>query len=352
MSIVMTGGGTGGHLAIIRAVKEQLGASRNAQIMKDLHSKSHQNSSLIYIGSTNGQDRQWFEEDKDFAATYFLETRGVVNQGVMGKIASIGMLIKATGQTIRLLRKHRASVVFSVGGYSAAATAFAAKLLRIPLVIHEQNAVEGSLNRILKPFAHTFISSYDPASPIRDYPVKQVFFETARVRERVQTLLVMGGSQGAVALNDWVLHLAPRLQERGIRILHQAGERNIEAVKEACAALGIEAEVFGFSDRIPELMVQADLAIARAGASTLWELVANGLPALFVPFPYATGDHQYHNAKFLADQEMGWVMRQEALEDATLLALLDQDLRPISQRLIAAARPDGAREIAELLSTF
>ncbi len=338
MSIVMTGGGTGGHLAIIRAVKEQLRAVSR--------------SPRIYVGSTHGQDRQWFEGDGDFDATYFLETRGVVNQGIVGKVASIGMLIRATWQTVRLLRKHRAQVVFSVGGYSAAATAFASRLLRIPLVIHEQNAVEGSLNRLLKPFAHTFISSYDPASPIRDYPVKEIFFETARVRGRVKTLLVMGGSQGAVALNDWVLHMAPSLHARGIRILHQAGERNLTTVKAAYEALGIDAEVFGFSDRIPELMVQADLAIARAGASTLWELVANGLPALFVPFPYAAGDHQYHNAQFLAEQGMGWVMRQETLEDETLLALLDQDLSPISQRLIAAARPDGARQIAELLGTF
>ena len=276
----------------------------------------------------------------------------MVNQGLAGKIASVGMLLKTTAQAFRLLRRHRAKVVFSVGGYSAAPTAFAALLLRIPLVIHEQNAVTGSLNRILKPFAAAFLSAYDSGSPVPDYPVKQIFFDTARIRENVQTLLVMGGSQGAAALNDWILHLAPRIHERGIRIIHQAGERHITSVASAYRAMGIEAEVFGFSDRIPEYMAQADLAIARAGASSLWELVANGLPALFVPFPYAAGDHQYHNARFLEEQGMGWVMRQDALDDEVLLALLDQDLAPVSRKLIDHARPDGARSIARILMDY
>ncbi len=102
MSIVMTGGGTGGHLAIIKAVKEYLG-----------------DEELVYIGSTKGQDKQWFEEDDDFIAKYFFETRGVVNQGALGKIKSLFMMLKATIKAIKLLRKHKAKVVFSVGGFSA-----------------------------------------------------------------------------------------------------------------------------------------------------------------------------------------------------------------------------------------
>ena len=141
MSIVMTGGGTGGHLAIIKAVKEHL-----------------KGEELVYIGSTQGQDQQWFGEDDDFSYKYFFETRGVVNQGTLGKIKSLLMMLKATLKAIRLLKKHQAKVVFSVGGFSAAATAFAAKILRIPLVIHEQNAALGSLNKLLKPYATAFIS--------------------------------------------------------------------------------------------------------------------------------------------------------------------------------------------------
>jgi len=139
MSIIMTGGGTGGHLAIIKAVKEKL-----------------KNQELIYIGSTQGQDRKWFESDDDFREKYFLDTRGVVNQGALGRVKSIWMLLLATKKAMRLIKKHDAKVVFSVGGFSSAATSFAAKLSGIPIVIHEQNAALGSLNKLMKPYSSEY----------------------------------------------------------------------------------------------------------------------------------------------------------------------------------------------------
>jgi UDP-N-acetylglucosamine--N-acetylmuramyl-(pentapeptide) pyrophosphoryl-undecaprenol N-acetylglucosamine transferase len=334
MSIVMTGGGTGGHLAIVRAVKEQLAPRKAA---------------LIYIGSTRGQDRQWFEKDAAFEATYFLETMGVVNQRGLGKIASLRKLFSAFLIARKRLREHRASVVFSVGGFSAAPTALAAKSLGIPLVIHEQNAALGSLNKLLRPVADTFISSYDARSPIRAYPIKQVFFDRARVRERVETVIFLGGSQGAQAINTLALDLAPILQARGIRIIHQAGERNIDSTRQAYEALGIEAEVFGFTDRLAEYMTQADFAIARAGASTLWELSANGLPTLFIPYPYAASDHQYHNARFLVERDLAWLMREEQIDRDAVVALLESDLASMSRGLIEQVERDGAERIADML---
>ncbi len=331
-SIVMTGGGTGGHLAIVKAVKEELGDQR-----------------LVYVGSTGGQDRRWFAEDEAFAARYFLESRGVVNQGALGKVRSLGQLTREIARARRILREEKAGVVFSVGGYSAAPAAIAAVLSGVPLVIHEQNAVSGSLNRLLRPFAKAFISSYDSASPIHAYPVKSVFFQKAKVRHEVQRVFFLGGSQGAVAINKLALALAPELQRRGIAISHQAGERNVDEVRKAYEELGIEAEVFGFSDRIPELMAAADFAVARAGASTLWELAANGLPTLFVPYPYAVGDHQYHNARFLVEKGLAWVRREGDLQPAEVLELFDEDLERVSRGLMAEVSPDGSAQIAALL---
>ncbi len=334
MSIVMTGGGTGGHLAIIKAVKEQLG-----------------DEELIYIGSTKGQDRQWFGEDDDFEQKYFLETRGVVNQGMAGKVKSIMMLAKATREAMKLLDEYDAEVVFSVGGFSSAATSFAAKLKGIPLVIHEQNAALGSLNKVLKPYATAFISSYLDESPIHAYPIKEIFFDQARVRTKVKTIIFLGGSQGAKAINTLALSLAPKLKERGIRIIHQAGEKNIEEVKKQYTDLGIEAEVFGFTTKLAEFMNEADFAIARAGASTLWELSATGLPALYIPYPYAASDHQYFNAKFLVDKELAWLMREDAIDEEKVLSLLDEPLQTKSQGLIDIVERDGSQKIAALLKT-
>ena len=274
MSIVLTGGGTGGHLAIIAAVKEYI------------------ESDIIYIGSVRGQDTAWFKDDTSFKERYFLESTSVVDKGKLGKIFALFGLAKQVLQARKILKRCKAKVVMSVGGYSAAPASFAAITLGIPLVIHEQNAAIGMLNKILKPFAKYFISSYESDSPIKAYATKEIFFNSARIRSEFKTILISGGSQGAKALNDFALQIAPELNKRGIKIYHQAGERNLESVKEKYNQLGINAEIFGFTKEMPQIMAKADFAIARAGASTLWELVANGLPTLFVPYPYAAGDHQ------------------------------------------------------------
>ena len=332
MSIVMTGGGTGGHLAIIKAVKEQL---------KD--------EELIYIGSTQGQDKQWFGDDKDFKEKYFFDTRGVVNQGLMGKIKSLFMLFKATMKARELLKKHNAKVVFSVGGFSAAATAFAAKLTGTPLVIHEQNAALGSLNKLLKPYAKVFLSSYLEESPVKAYPVKEVFFENAHIREKVETIIFLGGSQGAKTINELALSIASELKKRNIKIIHQAGIKNIDEVKKAYEDLGIEAEVFGFTTKLADYMNAADFAIARAGASTLWELSATALPTLFIPYPYAASDHQFYNAKFLVEKDLAWVMRENEIDKEKVLALLDENMEAKSKGLMEIVEKDGSKKIANLL---
>lgn len=334
MSIIMTGGGTGGHLAIIKAVKEKL-----------------TDESLIYVGSTQGQDKSWFGNDEQFEKTYFLSTRGVVNQGGVGKIKSLWMLAKATVDAYSILKKHDAKVVFCVGGFSAAPTSIAAVLARVPLVIHEQNAVMGSLNRRLHKYAIALVSSYDSQSLIKSYPIKEEFFAKARARKKLESIIFLGGSQGAKAINELALKLAPWLNSENIKIIHQAGERNIQAVAAAYDKLGIKAEVFGFTTKMPDMMASADFAIARSGASTLWELSANGLPTIFVPYPYAAGDHQYHNAKFLVEQNIAWVMREKDIdidEVKKIIGNLD-DIHLRSKRLLKSIDRDGSQKIANLL---
>ncbi len=335
MSIVMTGGGTGGHLAIIKAVKEHL-----------------EGEELVYIGSTQGQDKQWFEADDAFKHKYFFETRGVVNQGGLGKVKSLLMMFKATLQAVKLLKKHQAKVVFSVGGFSSAATAFAAKALRIPLVIHEQNAALGSLNKLLKPYAKEFISSYLEESTIKAYPIKEIFFKNAHIRHEVKTIIFLGGSQGAKAINALALEMAIELQKKGIKIIHQAGERNIDEVQKAYDDLGVEAEVFGFTTKLAEYMKEADIAIARAGASTLWELSATALPTLFIPYPYAASDHQYYNAQFLVEKELAWLMREDEIDKEKVLSLLDENLEVKSKGLMQIVEKDGSKKIAQYIKSI
>ena len=329
--IAFTGGGTGGHLAIVDAVKE------------------HTTKDKIYIGSTRGLDQKWFENDNSFKAKYFLESQSVVDKGKLGRILTMGKIFKEALKARAILKEHNVKVVFSVGGYSAAPTAFAALTLRIPLVIHEQNAHMGSLNKLLKPFAKDVISPYDNGTLKIAAPVKEIFFQTKRVRSKIKTILISGGSQGSLFLNNFALKLAPILKEKNIEIYHQAGIKHEQKVKKEYEKLGIEANVFGFSKELPSIIAKADFAIARAGSSTLWEFVANGLPALFVPYPYAAGDHQYYNAKYLSDRGLGWVKREKELEVDFVKELLEQDLSEISKNLPKEIDKDGARKIAQYL---
>ena len=146
------------------------------------------------------------------------------------------------------------------------------------------------------------------------------------------------------------LEISPELKKRRIRIIHQAGQNNIDEVQKAYDALGIEAEVFGFTDKLAEYMNEADFAIARAGASTLWELSATALPTLFIPYPYAASDHQFYNAQFLVEKNLAWLMREKEIDTQKVLPLLDEDLTERSKGLMEIVEKEGSEKIAQLLT--
>ena len=339
MKFCITGGGTGGHLSIADA------------LCKAATARGHE---VIFIGSMSGQDRMWFENSGIFASTYFLETTGVVNQKGLAKLKALFRIFRAFKRSTELLQKHHINAVISVGGFSAAPASFAAIASRTPLFIHEQNAVIGKLNSILRSRARLFISAYESDAPIQGYPVKEQFFKTAKVREKLQTIIFLGGSQGAKAINDLALHVSPVLKEKNIHIIHQCGERDFERVKNEYERLGIEVELYSFTKEIDKLIARADLAVSRAGASTLWELCANGLPTYFVPYPYAAGDHQFHNAQFIVSEQMGWCQREGEELSKKLLEVIDELLYPQgtlhvkSQKLLEHSHKNVADEMIKL----
>lgn len=330
MKLCITGGGTGGHLMIAQALVEAAITS------------GHE---VIFIGSTSGQDRKYFEHNSAFSNVYFLETTGVVNQKGLGKLKALFKVFKAFLDSRKILKKHKVQAVYSVGGFSAAPASFASLSMFLPLFIHEQNAVVGRLNSLLKPYAARFISAYDKTSFIKGYPVKESFYKSARVREKLKSIIFLGGSHGAKAINDLALSVAEELKKRDIKIIHQAGEKDFERVKKEYADLGVEVELYGFTKDLPELISHADFAVSRSGASTLWELTTNGVPSLFVPYPHAAGDHQFYNAKFIVDNNLGWCKREnEDLKDI-LLSVLDEELEDKSRRLLEYSKKDVAEQM-------
>jgi UDP-N-acetylglucosamine--N-acetylmuramyl-(pentapeptide) pyrophosphoryl-undecaprenol N-acetylglucosamine transferase len=327
MKLCITGGGTGGHLMIAESLVEV--AVENGH-------------EVIFIGSTHGQDKKYFEHHSSFSKVYFLETTGVVNQKGLGKLKALYKVFKAFLQAREILKDHKIEATYSVGGFSAAPASFATLSRFIPLFIHEQNAVTGRLNALLKPYAKSFISAYDVNSKIKGYPVKNVFYKTARVREELKTIIFLGGSHGARAINDLALEVAKTLQNQKIKIIHQAGESDYERVEAEYKKLLVDVELYGFTKELPELISRSDLAVSRSGASTLWELTANGVPAFYIPYPYAAGDHQYYNAKFIVDNKLGWCEREgNGLKDK-LLSILEEPIKEKSEKLLEYSHKDVA----------
>ena len=324
--IVLTGGGTGGHLRIVKCL---------------LESATKLNIECIYIGSTNGQDRAWFENEMRFKERFFLASSGVVNKSKFQKFSSLLNILKLSKISAKILKTYDVKAVFSVGGYSAAPTSFAALFNKIPLFIHEQNSKKGSLNFILKPFATKFYSAFE--KNFCPYPVDDKFFNTARLRKELKSVIFLGGSQGASFINNLALNLALKLSKMGVKIIHQCGQKELENVKKSYENLGVKADVFDFCENLEEKMSSADLAISRAGASTLFELCANALPCIFIPFAYAFKNHQYFNAKFLQDKALCQIFTQEnANENEILKAISKINLDDISARLKQIAQKNSA----------
>ncbi|MDD3343968.1 MAG: undecaprenyldiphospho-muramoylpentapeptide beta-N-acetylglucosaminyltransferase [Sulfurospirillaceae bacterium] len=333
--IAITGGGTGGHLVIAKAIKEEL---------------NKRGIEPIYIGSTSGQDKVWFENDHGFKQTYFLSSQGVVNKKGLYKIKALWAILSSAFTCKAIFKQHQIRYVFSVGGYSAAPASIGALLFRIPLFIHEQNAVMGKLNALLKPFTKSFFSSYHQNATYTNYPIQDAFFTTSRIRNELKTIIFLGGSQGATFINKLAMDMAPQLSQRGISIIHQTGTKEFEAIQTFYREHQIHADVFAFSKEMPEKLIRADFAICRSGASTLWELCAARLPAFFIPFPYAAGNHQFFNAQALVDKGLGLLGEQSSINATHVLEAIDAaNITLISTQLAQSIHSGGAKEIVDTI---
>jgi len=318
--IVITGGGTGGHLVIAKAIKEEL----NKRGIKP-----------IFIGSTYGQDKAWFENDNGWSEKYFFDTSGVVNKKGFSKINSLFNIFKHTIKTQSIFKKHNIKKVFSVGGYSAAPASFGAILYNKEFFIHEQNAYMGKLNKLLKPFAKKVFSTFFYNDP---YPIRDEFFNNSRIRKQINTIIFLGGSQGAKQINDFAMQVA---KTKKYKIIHQTGKLDYQRCENFYKENKIEADYFAFDNNLIDKISKADFAISRAGASTLFELVSNQLPTLFIPYPYAAGNHQYYNAKWLVDKGLGFITTNPKLED------LDVKIDIISQNLKNINHKNGSKIIVD-----
>jgi UDP-N-acetylglucosamine--N-acetylmuramyl-(pentapeptide) pyrophosphoryl-undecaprenol N-acetylglucosamine transferase len=265
-------------------------------------------------------------------AMEFIDFQGVRGKGKLALLAAPWRLLRACTQSLSLLRRLRPSVVVGLGGYISLPAGLTAALLRIPLVLHEQNAIAGMSNKRLALLAQRVYSAYPNALPKAQWvgnPLRAEFLQQAAPAQRFAgrsgplRLLVVGGSLGARALNT-VVPQALALMDAAQRpiVIHQSGERQIDELRGNYTAAGVQATLTPFIDNTAQAFADADLVLCRAGASTVTEIAAVGAAAVFVPFPFAVDDHQTHNARFLVDAGGGWLIAQQELTPAYLAQML------------------------------
>jgi UDP-N-acetylglucosamine--N-acetylmuramyl-(pentapeptide) pyrophosphoryl-undecaprenol N-acetylglucosamine transferase len=270
----------------------------------------------------------------------------------------------------RIISRRSPDAVIGVGGYSAGPVVLAAAWRGVPTMILEQNAVPGLTNRLLARWVRAAAVTYEQTLAcfqgkgfVSGNPVRPEFFRgeaTSTIDARPLPsgrVLVLGGSQGAHAINLAVVEAASELvrAHAGVELVHQTGERDLAVVREAYRARGIAVRAEAFLDPLAGEMTAADLVICRAGATTLAELAASARPAILVPFPAAADDHQRKNARVLADAGAAEMIDQGELTGARLADLVQRLLsdRPrlaaMGKAIHAFARPDAAARIVDRL---
>jgi UDP-N-acetylglucosamine--N-acetylmuramyl-(pentapeptide) pyrophosphoryl-undecaprenol N-acetylglucosamine transferase len=346
--VVIMAGGTGGHVFPALAVAERLQAH---------------GAPVVWIGTRRGLEATLVP--KAGIPMEWIGVAGLRGKSLRQRWLTPVMLSQALWQAGMILRRLRPPVVLGMGGFASGPGGVMARLFGIPLVVHEQNAIAGMTNRWLSRIARrvleAFPGTFPPerqaitiGNPVRASiaelppPVERFAGQTGRCR-----LLVLGGSQGALALNQLVPQALARLPEsERPEVWHQAGGQLHEAAEAAYQEAGMTARLTPFIENMAEAYGWADLVLCRAGALTIAELAAAGVGAILVPFPFAVDDHQTANARFLEREGAALVCQQAELTTERLATLLrewlgDRDrLLRMAEAARRLAKVDAAEQVA------
>ncbi|MGR8929767.1 MAG: undecaprenyldiphospho-muramoylpentapeptide beta-N-acetylglucosaminyltransferase [Gammaproteobacteria bacterium] len=343
--ILIMAGGTGGHVFPALAVAEEL-RGRGWQVS--------------WLGTENGLEGRVVPAHN--IAIDWLFVAGIRGKGPIAKLTATLHLVTACFQAHRILRQRKPDVVLGMGGFVAGPGGLMTKLLGLPLVVHEQNRVPGTTNRwLVKLAASKVLEAFPNSFPVKENaictgnPLRSAFrtapdkVEWTPASHRNLRILVLGGSQGAKILND---HVPEALaQVKNLDVKHQTGSAMQNEVQAKYRELNIDAEVLAFIDDMAGAYRWADLIICRAGAMTVSEVAACGLPAIFVPLLHAIDDHQTANARYLADAGAALILRQPELNTDNLHRLIKQamnSLPEMSRIAKSLARLDATQTVADI----
>jgi len=353
--LLIAGGGTGGHVFPGLAVaKEWLRRSEG---------QGPAERRVIFVGTERGMEARLVPQAG--LPLELIRVRGLKGIGGATLLRNLATLPAGLWDSQEILRRHRFDVALGVGGYASGPMMVLAVLHRIPTVVFEPNVEAGFTNRVLARLARRIAvanpqtaAHFGSKAVVTGCPIRKEFFTTARKEHRPPfTILITGGSRGALPINRAVVDSIDRLATRKSQlfIVHQTGERDYNAVRVAYARRQFQAEVVPFIENMAERFAQADLIVCRSGAITVAEVSASGRAAIFIPFGAAADAHQTPNAQAMQDAGAARLLPQDELTPERLtneiFSLLDQPLKiqEMEDSARALARPHAVEDIVDLL---
>ncbi len=342
--VMILAGGTGGHIFPGLAVAHALRA-RGLRVG--------------WLGADGGMETRLVPPHDITIDT--IAVKGLRGKGAVALLTAPLRVLRAVRDAARVLRDRRPAAVVSFGGYAAGPGGIAARIAGIPLLVHEQNRAAGLTNKVLAKVARVVMTGFPQTfahEQVVGNPVREVIASVVAPAERdlhhggALRLLVLGGSQGARALNNAVPQAAATLGVP-LEIVHQCGEKMLDEARKAYADAGVHARVEPFIADMAGAYAWADLVVCRAGALTLAELCAVGVGSVLVPFPQAVDDHQTRNAEYLVERGAAILLKQDdqlVVRLGVLLAELagDPDKRlAMAEAARALAKPDAAERVAD-----
>ena len=345
--MVIMAGGTGGHVIPALAVAAEL---------------TNRNVDVSWIGSRDGLESKLVPD----AGIEFdpIDIKGLRKSGIIRKLLMPFMLIKAMFQTFGILRKRKPDAVLGMGGFVSGPGGLVSAILRIPLVLHEQNSVAGMTNRWLAKISKHVMSGFPVASGIKSSqwignPVRSDILEIPDPEDRIAShsgglrILVVGGSQGAGVFNENLPELLSKFRSGKLEVWHQCGKQGLGDISDRYKAEGIESRVDVFVDDMAAAYEWCDVVVCRSGAMTVSEVCGAGVVAIFVPYPYAVNDHQAGNAEYLVSEGAAYMVRQPDFVEGQWLEILEaycanrESLSVMGRAARSLAKPFASVELAE-----
>ena len=343
-TILIMAGGTGGHIFPALAVAHKL---------------KEAGWRVVWLGNPAGMEARLVPQHGfEMVNLKFAALRG---KGIVRKLLLPLNLLKGFWQAFKAIRQVKPNVVLGMGGYITFPGGMMAALTGVPLVLHEQNSVAGLANKVLSGVADRIVTGFPNVLNKGEWVGNPVRPEIARIAPPAERfaerngplhMLIIGGSLGAQALNEIIPQGMAQLAENELpQIVHQAGEKHIEALQANYAAVGVQAHCVSFIEDMAGAYEWADLVICRAGALTIAELAAAGVASILVPFPHAVDDHQTGNAKFLVNVGGAFLLPQTELTPDSVALIRNysrSQLLEMAEKAHSQAKPDAAEAVAQL----